>query len=38
MSEIIFKNKHLLLASSKYDIVKKFASIFKSQYLKAWNV
>lgn len=38
MSDVIFKNKHLLLTSSKYDLVKMFASSFKSQYLKAWNV
>ena len=30
MSEVIFNNKHLLLASSKYDLAKKFASSFKS--------
>lgn len=38
MSDIIFNNKQLLLTASKYDLVKKFASSFKSQYLKAWNV
>lgn len=30
MSDVIFKNKHLLLTSSKYDLVKMFASSFKS--------
>lgn len=38
MSNIIFKNRCLLLSSSKYDLVKMFASSFKSQYIKAWNV
>ena len=38
MSNVIFKNRCLLLSSSKYDLVKMFASSFKSQYLKAWNV
>lgn len=38
MSEIVFKNRHLLLTASKYDLVKMFASSFKSKYLKAWNV
>ena len=38
MSNIVFTNRYLLLSSSKYDLIKKFASSFKSQYLKAWNV
>ena len=38
MSTIIFNNRKLLLLSTKYDLVKKFASLFKSQYLKAWNI
>ena len=38
MSQVVFKNRHLLLTCSKYDLVKKFAASFKSQYIKAWNV
>lgn len=38
MSTIVFANRNLLLSSTKYDLIKKFASSFKSQYLKAWNV
>lgn len=38
MSEVIFNNKHLLLTSSKYDLVKMFAASFKSTHIKAWNV
>ena len=38
MSDIIFENRELLLSSSKYDLIKKFAASFKSQYLKAWNI
>lgn len=38
MSEVLFNNKHLLLTSLKYDLVKMFAASFKSKYIKAWNV
>ena len=38
MSNVIFNNRHLLLTHSKYDLIKMFASSFKSQYLKAWNM
>lgn len=30
MSEVLFKNKHLLLSHSKYDLMKMFAASFKS--------
>ena len=38
MSKLLFDNRSLLLTESKYSLVKMFASQFKSQYLKAWNV